>query len=119
MLNVTKTKTKTKEKTPEQMFDIKQKSIAKMADRKLSSMETANVLNAAKDLVIAFPDNWKEKLDDVIACASLIVEIKDDSFLHPVEMLKKLKHGGILSVVDDNRRFRGDYDDHNVPAEPF
>ncbi len=113
MLNNKLTQQK-KEKSIEQMFDQKSKSIQKMAERKLNSIEISNLTNNAVLLVTTFPDTWRAKLNDVQKCAILLADLKDDSFNHPLELLDKLKHGGIMSVSDDNRQYKEDYSE-----EPF
>lgn len=106
MLNKNATK---KEMTPEEMYKDKSKKVGAMFERKLNSIELSNILNASVALVTTFPDTWEKKLDDIQKCAGCIADLKEDNFNHPVEMIRKLREGGIITI--ENRKHREDYSD--------
>ena len=68
-------------KTVEQMFDLKSKAIQKMAMNKDESIDRAGRLTNATNLVIAFPNNWQDKLKEIAKCARVMGQMKEDNFI--------------------------------------
>ena len=72
------------------MAATKNKTIQDLSRKKLSSMDIAGAMRDATLLVIAFPNNWEEKLDEAIRCAKYISLIKGYSFEFNLEKIKEL-----------------------------
>ncbi|MEM4271446.1 MAG: hypothetical protein QXO70_05140 [Candidatus Pacearchaeota archaeon] len=102
-------------KTIEEMHEEKQrlawsqkKDIKEIAEKKNVSINAANLLNNAVMLITAFPDSWKEKLEDVRKCAVLMDAIKTSNFKIVVgkleELLAKTKEIESGNEKDDDKQ---------------
>lgn len=102
-----------KEKTIGEMYEQKQKAIQKMAMNKDESIDRAGRLTNATNLVVAFPDNWREKIKEIAECAREMGKMKEDNFISGL-------HGGIKPEKVDERTAQNRlHEDDYPPAEPF
>ncbi len=69
------------EKSIGEMFSQKQKDIKQMAMNKDESIDRAGRLTNATNFVIAFPDNWQDKLKEIAKCARVMGQMKEDNFI--------------------------------------